>query len=110
MNWLIVELIYIVSVLHYEDTGLKEFTEYEYKVRAQNQFGSTTSPAVRYRTMQGTPTNDSVLRVYNIKARSAEFGWTLPSDINGYIGSYTLISTNLRQPAEHNWWTVSKNK
>ena len=88
----------------YDDTGLEEFTEYAYRVRAVNRHGATLSPEVRYRTPYGTPSDDVIMEITDITSHGATFGWTSPSEINGFISRYNLVSTNLTHPDEEQLW------
>ena len=67
-------------------------------VEAVNEFGSTQSPTVTFRTAAGVPTGEMFLRAFNVETRSAMFAWNRPSSANGVIQKYELSSTTLRDP------------
>ena len=91
-------VMFTVSVLEYNDTGLTPFTEYQYQVEAVNDFGSTRSPPVTYRTPSGAPQGEVTLKVSTITSHSAFLEWNLPSTTNGIIQRFELNSTHLYGP------------
>ena len=82
--------------LVFNDTGLTPFTEYSYQIEAENDFGSTRSPSVTYRTPSGSPSGEINLSLATVTARTATFTWQRPSSANGVIQRYVLLSTNHR--------------
>ena len=80
--------------VHFTDSGLMAFTEYTYQIEAVNDYGSTLSPPVTYRTPSDSPQGDVQLSVDDVTARSAQLSWEQPSSANGVIERYILSSTN----------------
>ena len=100
----------VFLVLYHDDVGLQEFTQYAYRVQAVNEFGGVFSPTVLYRTPDGTPSPDTIIIISDITSNGATFGWTLPSEMNGEISRYVLLSTNLTHPdEEQEWYEVRLN-
>lgn len=69
------------------------YTNYEYRVRADNGRGTALSVAVVYRTSPGTPSGNFTARVDNIGRTTVEMSWTQPSSPNGPIQRYVVTST-----------------
>ncbi|GFO50464.1 usherin, partial [Plakobranchus ocellatus] len=80
------------NVTTYNDTGLQPYTSYIYVVEVTNAHGSTSSTPVIFQTLAGTPSNDAVLTVADVRARSAFCSWTPPSALNGPLLKYAVLS------------------
>ncbi|ESO94175.1 hypothetical protein LOTGIDRAFT_118598, partial [Lottia gigantea] len=87
-----VHLTNLFSVSAFNDTGLLPYTSYTYQIEAINAFGSVRSTPVIFRTLEGFPSSDAVLQVFDIKPKSASFRWTEPSEMNGPLLKYKLVS------------------
>lgn len=91
--WLLVlGFVWLLSVTTYNDTGLVPFTNYRYRLEVQNDFGSSSSASVTFRTSTGVPTGDLALKASNIGSNSATFSWNLPTSTNGVLQNYRLTS------------------
>lgn len=77
----------------YQDSNLQPFTFYSYMVEVRNSFGSSRSPAVIFQTLAGNPSGDIILSVTDIRARSAMCSWTPPSNLNGPLLKYMILSS-----------------
>ncbi|KAK3093068.1 hypothetical protein FSP39_010666 [Pinctada imbricata] len=76
----------------YNDTELLAYTLYTYIVESNNDFGSTRSPPVTFRTLPGPPTGIVIVEISNILPTSAMVTWTLPAKLNGPLANYTVMS------------------
>ena len=79
--------------MEYNDTDLNPFTEYTYYIVAYNDYGTTKSPSVTFRTPPGPPAGAITLSVSDVTSHSASFSWTSPPISNGIIEYYQLNAT-----------------
>ena len=82
----------------FNDTNLTPFTQYTYYIVAYNDYGTTKSPSVTFRTPPGPPTGTITLSASNITAQSASFTWTSPPASNGILEYYQLNGTVYNKP------------
>uniref|UniRef100_A0A2C9JJ39 Usherin n=1 Tax=Biomphalaria glabrata TaxID=6526 RepID=A0A2C9JJ39_BIOGL len=83
------------NVTNFLDSNLQPFTFYNYFVEVMNAFGSSRSPQITFQTLPGNPSNDMNLTVTDIRARSAFCTWTPPTNLNGPLLKYNIISVML---------------
>nr|XP_006813188.1 PREDICTED: usherin [Saccoglossus kowalevskii] len=88
----------LVTQEYIDTQNIQPYTEYIYYIVTANTAGSTQSPSVTARTPDNIPNGFDILIVSNIQARSADFTWSRPNDVNGPILSYTLSSVSLSEP------------
>lgn len=70
---------------------LKPFTEYEYRVTAQNSQGSTSSSWSTVRTLEAEPEGMDMPTAWPTGAYSMLVNWTQPSNPNGLISQYKVL-------------------
>lgn len=70
---------------------LKPFTEYEYRVTAQNSQGSASSSWSSVLTLEAEPEGMDLPTAWSMGAYSVLLNWTQPSNPNGLISKYKVL-------------------
>nr|XP_056708935.1 usherin [Euleptes europaea] len=70
---------------------LQPFTEYEYRIRAQNSKGSVDSPWSSTQTLEAPPWGMKAPWAQAISAYSVLLNWTSPTSSNGVISQYQVV-------------------
>lgn len=71
--------------------ALLPFTEYEYRVKAQNSKGSVNSSWSSTQTLEAPPTGMKAPSAQAISAHSLFLNWTSPTSPNGAISQYHVV-------------------
>ena len=88
------ELVFLTSDLKFIDSSLKPYRSYDYKICANNTFGTACNAAVfSMETAMDLPTNFSYFD-YSLSKSSIVFNWNTPIFANGPITSYRLLKNN----------------
>lgn len=78
------------EVMHFNDTSLLPYTNYDYHIETSNIGGTTQSSHITARTISGIPTGVPPLQVSDIGANVAKFEWSEPYVLHGPIEKYVL--------------------
>lgn len=70
---------------------LQPFTEYEYRVRAQNSKGFVDSPWSSAQTLEAPPWGMKAPWAQAVSAYSVQLNWTSPTSSNGVISQYQIV-------------------
>ncbi|XP_041418335.1 usherin [Xenopus laevis] len=86
--------VYPFSAQTFVDNSLLPYTLYSYHIVASNEYGSTSSDKVAYRTKAGTPVGDIYIYYFSTTFPSSiSLNWTLTSNDSGPIETFRLIQS-----------------
>ena len=85
-------LLFIFIETEFTDGGLQPYTIYEYRLTADNGYGSVLSSPVTYQTAPGIPSGNFTVIVISIGQTTATLSWSAPTSPNGIIQRYDITA------------------